>query len=55
MRIAIIGAGNVGATLGRRFADAGHVVIHGVRSPDDMRPAACHSVAVRSTRIMNCA
>jgi len=39
MRIAIIGAGNVGATLGRRFADAGHVVIHGVRSPDDSKHA----------------
>ena len=39
MRIAIIGAGNVGATLGRRFADAGHAVIHGVRSPDDSKHA----------------
>ena len=35
MRIAVIGAGNVGGTLGRRWADAGHVVAFGVRQPDE--------------------
>ena len=31
MRIAVIGAGNVGGTLGRRWAELGHDVIFGVR------------------------
>lgn len=34
MRIAIIGAGNVGKTLGRRWATAGHEVTFGVRDPN---------------------
>ncbi|MDZ7629888.1 MAG: NAD(P)-binding domain-containing protein [Gemmatimonadaceae bacterium] len=38
--IGIIGAGRVGATLGRRFRDAGHTVVHGVRSPEDPKHAA---------------
>lgn len=33
MKIAIIGAGNVGRTLGERFAQAGHSVTFGVRDP----------------------
>jgi 8-hydroxy-5-deazaflavin:NADPH oxidoreductase len=35
MRIGIIGAGNIGGTLGRKWAAAGHTVQFGVRSPDD--------------------
>jgi 8-hydroxy-5-deazaflavin:NADPH oxidoreductase len=31
MRIAVLGSGNVGGTLGRRWADAGHSVAFGVR------------------------
>lgn len=38
--IAILGAGRVGTTLGRRFADAGHDVLYGVRNPDDPKHAA---------------
>jgi 8-hydroxy-5-deazaflavin:NADPH oxidoreductase len=38
--IAIIGAGKVGSTLGRRFADAGHDVVYGVRAVDDAKHAA---------------
>ena len=34
MRIAILGAGNVGGTLGRRWAEAGHEVRFGVRRPE---------------------
>jgi len=34
MRIAILGAGNVGGTLGRRWAEAGHDVKFGVRRAD---------------------
>lgn len=33
MRIAIIGAGNVGGTLGRRWAQAGHDILFGARDP----------------------
>ena len=33
MHVAIIGAGSVGGTLGRRFADAGHGVTFGARDP----------------------
>ena len=38
MRIAVIGAGNVGGTLGRRWAEKGHHVVFGVR--DTSRGAA---------------
>src|SRR5438105_2355227 len=31
MKIAILGAGNIGATLGAKWATAGHAVIFGVR------------------------
>lgn len=34
MRIAIIGAGNVGGTLGRRWAENGHDVSFGLRNPE---------------------
>lgn len=34
MRIAVIGAGNVGATLGNAWSAAGHQVTYGVRKPD---------------------
>lgn len=33
MRIAVIGAGHVGGTLGRRWAELGHEVAFGVRDP----------------------
>ncbi len=33
MKIAIIGAGNVGGTLGKRWAGAGHDILFGVRDP----------------------
>jgi 8-hydroxy-5-deazaflavin:NADPH oxidoreductase len=33
MRIAVLGAGNVGRTLGEKWAAAGHEVAYGVRSP----------------------
>lgn len=34
MKIGVIGAGNVGGTLGRRWAQKGHSVVFGVRDPD---------------------
>jgi len=33
MKIGVIGAGNVGGTLGRRWAQGGHTVVFGVRDP----------------------
>lgn len=33
MNIAILGAGNIGGTLGRKWAAAGHAVVYGVRDP----------------------
>jgi len=35
MKIAIIGAGNVGGTLGARWARKGHIVTFGARNPGD--------------------
>jgi 8-hydroxy-5-deazaflavin:NADPH oxidoreductase len=35
MRVAVIGAGSVGGTLGRRWAELGHEVAFGVRRPAD--------------------
>lgn len=40
MKIAMIGAGMVGGTLGKRFADVGHEVMYGVRSLDDEKAKA---------------
>ncbi|MGL4465127.1 MAG: NADPH-dependent F420 reductase [Planctomycetia bacterium] len=37
MKIAVIGAGNVGATLGRRWAGVGHEVVFGVRDPASVK------------------
>jgi predicted dinucleotide-binding enzyme len=37
MRIAIIGAGNVGGGLGKAFSEAGHEVVFGVRDPDSIK------------------
>jgi hypothetical protein len=37
MRIGIIGAGNVGGTLGAGWAAKGHEIAFGVRSPGDMK------------------
>jgi 8-hydroxy-5-deazaflavin:NADPH oxidoreductase len=33
LRVAVIGAGNIGRTLGAKWVTAGHQVIYGVRSP----------------------
>ena len=38
MRIAIIGTGNVGGTLGRAWARQGHEIVFGVRDPERPPP-----------------
>ena len=45
MRIAIIGAGNVGGGLGAAFTRAGHEVVFGVRDPDSDKSRAAISAA----------
>jgi NADPH-dependent F420 reductase len=40
MKIAVIGAGNVGGTLGKRWARAGHEVVFGARDPAEAKVAA---------------
>lgn len=37
MKIAIIGTGNIGGTLAKRFADAGHQIFLGVRNTRDFK------------------
>lgn len=37
MKIAVLGAGNVGTTLGKRFVEVGHSVVFGVRDPQAER------------------
>ena len=36
MHIAILGAGNVGGTLGEALADAGHTIVWGTRHPEEV-------------------
>jgi NADPH-dependent F420 reductase len=36
MKIGILGAGNIGGNLGRRWAQGGHAIRFGVRKPDDV-------------------
>jgi predicted dinucleotide-binding enzyme len=44
--IAVIGAGRVGATLGRRWRELGHDVAFGVRDPSNERARAVGGVAI---------
>lgn len=54
MKIAIIGAGNVGTALGRGWNKAGHQIIYGVRKPQDDKAKALRAAQpkaeVTSTR-----
>jgi 8-hydroxy-5-deazaflavin:NADPH oxidoreductase len=45
MKIAVIGAGSVGSTLGNAWRRRGHDVTYGVRNPDDEKYASLGSVA----------
>ena len=40
MNIAVVGCGNIGGTLGGKWAAAGHTVIFGARHPDDAETKA---------------
>ena len=45
MKIAIIGAGKVGTTLGQRWSQCGHTLAFGVRDPADSKHQALHPYA----------
>ncbi len=45
MRITIIGAGNIGGTLGAKWANAGHTISFGVRDPQSSKTHAALSAA----------
>jgi predicted dinucleotide-binding enzyme len=49
MRIAIIGAGNVGRALGTALAAAGHGIVFGVRDPDSDKTRAALAAAGESS------
>ncbi len=40
LRIAVLGAGNIGGTLGRKWTGAGHTVAYGVRDPQNAEAQA---------------
>jgi hypothetical protein len=46
MNIAIIGAGNIGKTLGGKWVQAGHRVTYGVRNPADPKHAGLNAAPV---------
>jgi predicted dinucleotide-binding enzyme len=45
MNIGIVGSGNVGGTLGRRFAQSGHSVAFGTRRPDSAEMSALAGIS----------
>ncbi len=49
MRIAILGAGNVGGALGRGWARAGHAIAYGVPNPSDAKHRATAEAAGHAT------
>lgn len=49
MHVAVIGAGNIGGTLGRGWAQAGHDVTFGVRDPDSPQLATRLEAAPTAT------
>ena len=53
MQIAVIGSGNVGATLGSRWAAAGHEVLFGARDPHSPKAVAALAKAGDNARIVD--
>ena len=48
MKISILGTGNIGGGLGKKWADKGHQIIYGVRDP---RNTKYHSLADKNVRV----
>lgn len=55
MKIAVIGAGNVGGTLAKRFAKANHTVFLGVRNPNDAKVKALISKKISAHTVAEAA
>jgi len=51
LRIAVVGAGNIGGTLGRKWVAAGHEVALGVRDTGDERARALRAELGERTRV----
>ena len=49
MKITIIGAGNIGKTLGSKWAQSGHQVTYGVRNPDDPKHAGLNVAPIAAS------
>jgi predicted dinucleotide-binding enzyme len=52
LEIAVIGAGNIGRTLGAKWATAGHEVVYGVRSPGAPDTASVPDAVVRAEVVL---
>src|SRR5581483_3811053 len=50
MNIGIIGAGNIGGTLGRKWAAAGQTIVFGVRDPNSDKTRATLSAIPQNAR-----
>jgi 8-hydroxy-5-deazaflavin:NADPH oxidoreductase len=53
MKLAIIGAGSVGATLGRAWQRRGHDVTYGVRNPDDAKYGSLDGEVTSNAKAVN--
>ncbi len=51
MKIAVIGAGKVGGTLGGGLERAGHDIVYGVRDPEDPKHAALLAAGARADTV----
>ena len=52
MRIAVIGAGRLGGTIGRSWKKAGHEVVYGLRDPDKHEGARSFSECLKPAEIV---
>jgi predicted dinucleotide-binding enzyme len=52
MKVAVIGAGRIGGTIGGRWEEAGHEVAYGLRHPDKKPGAKSISEALRSSDVV---
>jgi len=53
MKLAIIGAGSVGATLGRAWQRRGHDITYGVRNPDDPKYGSLDGEVTSNAKAVN--
>ena len=51
LRVAVLGAGNIGKTLGRKWVAAGHNVTFGVRDPNDAKARALQAELSETAKI----